>query len=194
MKDKFKLFLIMFKIGLFTFGGGYAMVSIVENEIVTRKAWISHDEFLDMLAISESTPGPIAVNSATYIGYKLGKVWGAIFATLGVVLPSFIVISLVYLVYDIFSSITLVAAAFKGIQTCVVFLIFMSAVKMWKKLEKNVFNYIISISALIVILCFSLFSIDFSAIYYILISALISLIINTISKIKKKEVKNNDIS
>ena len=97
IKQLFELFCIMFKIGLFTFGGGYAMVGIMENELVERKKLIEHEEFLDLLAIAESTPGPIAINSATYIGYKRCGILGSAFATLGVVLPSFIIIFAIYL-------------------------------------------------------------------------------------------------
>ena len=92
LKQLFFLFLTFFKIGLFTFGGGYAMIPIIEREAVDRKNWISKDEFLDILAIAESTPGPLAINSATYVGYKVCGVLGSVFATLGVVLPSFIII------------------------------------------------------------------------------------------------------
>ena len=113
MKKVFKLFLIMFKIGLFTFGGGYAMIPLIENEFVTKRKILDQDEFLNMVAIAESTPGPIAINSATYLGYKEGKVLGSFFATLGVVLPSFIIISLISLIYDQFLGIKLVADAFK---------------------------------------------------------------------------------
>ena len=83
------LFVTMFKIGLFTFGGGYAMIAIIEREIIERKKWIDNDEFLDIIAIAESTPGPLAINSATFVGYKIAGVLGSVFATLGVVLPSF---------------------------------------------------------------------------------------------------------
>lgn len=190
MKKILQLFLIMFKIGIFTFGGGYAMISLIENEIVTKRSWLSHDEFMNMLAIAESTPGPIAVNTATYLGYKMGKVWGAILATLGVVLPSFIIISLVYLIYDIFLSIKIVAAAFQGIQVCVIFLILCAGLKMFRKLEKSVFNYIAFSLAFILIIVFSILSIKFSTIYYILISAIIAVVINLITKLKKnKNVK-----
>ena len=92
IKALLELFLTMFKIGLFTFGGGYAMIAVFENEFISRKKWLESDEFLDMIAIAESTPGPIAINTATYIGYKVAGVLGSIFATLGVVLPSFIII------------------------------------------------------------------------------------------------------
>ena len=191
MKDVFRLFLIMFKIGLFTFGGGYAMIPLIENEFVTKRNWMEHDEFLHMIAIAESTPGPIAINSATYIGYKRCGFLGSLFATLGVVLPSFIIISLISLIYDKFLEIRFVAAAFKGIQICVVFLILSAGIKMLKKLEKNVFIYIVFSLTMICVVLFSLFSVKFSSIYYILIVAIISLMINFIIKIKNKNKEKN---
>ena len=92
VKDLFLLFISMLKIGLFTFGGGYAMIHLLETEFVSKKKWIDHDEFMDLVTIAESTPGPIAINCATYIGYKKEKVLGSIVATLGMVLPSFTII------------------------------------------------------------------------------------------------------
>ena len=92
MKKYLQLFTTLFKIGLFTFGGGYAMISLLENELVERKKWLEHDEFMDIVAVAESTPGPIAINCATYVGYKRVGVLGSAFATLGVCMPSFIII------------------------------------------------------------------------------------------------------
>ena len=187
MKKFLQLFLIMLKIGIVTFGGGYAMIAVVESEIVTKKKWLSHDEFMDMLAISESTPGPIAINMATYLGYKMGKVLGSIIATLGVILPSFIIISLIYLVYDMFLQVKLVAAAFQGIQIAVIFLILTAGLKMFRKLEKNVFNYIVFFLSFCLIIVFSLFSINFSTIYYILIAGVLSIFVNLIIKLRKNK-------
>jgi len=189
MKDKFKLFLIMFKIGLFTFGGGYAMIPLIENEFVNKRQWLTHDEYLNMLAIAESSPGPIAINTATYLGYKQGKIWGSIMSTLGVVLPSFIIILLISLVFNQFLSIPIVAAAFKGIQVCVIFLIFSAGISMFKKLEKNIFNYIVFFITFTCVILFSLLSINFSTIFYIIIFAITSLIVNLLVKVKKGEKK-----
>ena len=186
MKKLFNLFFIMFKIGLFTFGGGYAMIPLIENEFVIKKQLITHDEFVDMLAIAESTPGPIAINSATFIGYKLGRFWGSVFATLGVILPSFIIISLIALVFNNFMEIAIVAAAFKGIRVCVVLLIFLAGMRLLKKMEKNVFNWITFGLVAICTVLFSLFSIDFSSIYFIIIFGIISIIINSIVQSRKK--------
>jgi chromate transporter len=101
-KTLWLLFISMLKIGLFTFGGGYAMIHILDNEFVGKKKWLDHDEFMDLVAIAESTPGPIAINCATYIGYKKEKILGAMIATLGMALPSFCIIYLISLFFRIF--------------------------------------------------------------------------------------------
>ena len=117
------LFLVFLKIGAFTFGGGYAMIALLENEFVEKRDWLEQKEFMDMVAIAESTPGPVAVNSATYIGYKMAGTAGAAVATLGVCLPSFGIIYLISLFFDQFLSLRLVGCAFRGIQVCVIYLI-----------------------------------------------------------------------
>ena len=104
MKKIFELFITFFKLGLFTFGGGYAMISLIQSECVDKKKWLTEEELLDIVAIAESTPGPIAINSATYIGHKIGGVLGSIMAVLGVVLPSFAIIYLISLFFDYFSN------------------------------------------------------------------------------------------
>ena len=108
----FSLFLSMLKIGLFTFGGGYAMIALIENEFVSKKKWIDKEEFLDMVAISESTPGPLAINSATYIGYKTAGVAGAFSATIAVCIPSFVIIYVISLFFDQFLSLEYAQYAF----------------------------------------------------------------------------------
>ena len=134
------LFLSMLKIGCFAFGGGYAIIALLENEFISKRKWIDHDEFLDVVSIAESTPGPIAINVATYIGYKLKGVLGAVIATLGMCLPSFVIMYLVSLFYEQFMDIALVSAAFKGIQICVVYLIASAGLKMLKKMKKTPIN------------------------------------------------------
>ena len=118
-----ELFAVFFRIGLFTFGGGYAMISLIEHEVGERRGWIDQDELAELFAIAESTPGPIAVNSATYVGYRQGGAAGGVFATLGVVLPSFIIIYLISLFYEQFIAMRAVANAFRGVQAAVAFLI-----------------------------------------------------------------------
>ena len=189
IKALLKLFLTMFKIGLFTFGGGYAMVAIIERELVEKKKWIEHEEFMDVLAIAESTPGPIAINSATYIGYKIGGFFGSLFATLGVVLPSFIIIVIISLFYEQFIQIELVKYAFNGIQACVAYLILSAGLKMFKKLKKTVRNVILFTFTISGIIIFTLFfpQIDISSIFYILIGGLVGIIVYLLDCFKKKE-------
>lgn len=187
-KELLLLFLTMFKIGLFTFGGGYAMIAILQNELVEKKKWIMEDDFYNVITIAESTPGPIAINMATYIGYKLYGGWGSILATLGIVIPSFTIIFIISLFFDKFLSLTLVSYAFKGIQVAVCYLIFTAGIKMLKKLDKHVITYILVILTSIIFITFTLFSVKFSSIYYILIGATTTLIIYAVTTaIKKRE-------
>lgn len=170
------LFLTMFKIGAFTFGGGYAMLSLLESEFVSKKGWLEKDEFLNMVAIAESTPGPVAINSATYIGYKRAGVLGSAFATLGVVLPSFTIIYIISLFLDAFLSLTLVANAFRGIQACVVYLIGSVGIKMLRQMDKKPLPIIICCTVLVLLVAFSLLAVNFSSIIYIVVSGALGVI------------------
>ena len=180
------LFLTMLKIGLFTFGGGYAMIALLENEFVEKKKWLEKDEFLDVTAIAESTPGPIAINAATYMGYKNAGIIGSIIATLGICIPSFVIIYAISLFFDAFLSLTLVEYAFKGIQICVVYLILTAGLKMLKQMKKTVFNMIIISITLICMVGFSLFAVKFSTIFYILISGICGVVVYLLGKIRKE--------
>ena len=170
------LFLSFFKIGAFTFGGGYAMLSLLENEFVEKKKWLTKEEFLDMIAIAESTPGPVAINSATFIGNKTAGILGATLSTLGVVLPSFIIIYVISLFLDAFLGFTLVANAFRGIQACVVYLIGSTGIKLFKQMEKKPLPIAIMSTVLVCMVAFSIFSIKFSSIVFILISGALGII------------------
>ena len=187
IKDYLSLFLTMLKIGLFTFGGGYAMIALIENEFVEKKKWIEKDEFLDIAAIAESTPGPIAINAATYIGYKNSGIIGSMIATLGICIPSFVIIYAISLFFDAFLSFTLVAYAFKGIQICVVYLILTAGLKMLKQIKKTTFNVIIISITLICMIVFSIFAVKFSTIFYILISGACGVAVYLLCKIRKEE-------
>ena len=190
MKKKaniFDMFLTFFKIGLFTFGGGYAMLALIESELVEKKQWIEKEDFLDMVAIAESTPGPIAINSATYIGYKRAGFWGAVFSTLGVVLPSFTIIYVISLFLDAFLSFELAAYAFKGIQAGVVYLIISAAVKMFKGLKKTPMAITVLCAVVILMVTFSVLAIDFSTIIFIIISGLVGLAVYYVGKMKNKK-------
>lgn len=189
LKQLFFLFLTFFKIGLFTFGGGYAMIPIIEREAVDRKNWISKDEFLDILAIAESTPGPLAINSATYVGYKVCGVLGSVFATLGVVLPSFIIIFAISFFFDLFLSLRWVQYAFRGIQVCVAFLIFNAGLKMLKHLKIGWFNTTLFCVSAIALLVLDLLAIKFSTMFYILIGGVIGVSVYLAQYIKSKGKK-----
>ena len=164
------LFFTFFKIGLFTFGGGYAMIALLEEEFIQRRKWLDKNEFLDMTAIAESTPGPVAINSATYLGYKLAKVPGAATATVAVCLPSFLIIYAISLFFEQFTQLTVIANAFKGIQVCVIYLIFSAGVRMLKSLDKSPFATGVLAAVMLVMVGLSLAGVSVSSILLILLS------------------------
>ena len=175
------LFLTFAKIGLFTLGGGYAMISVIENNCVERKQWITHDEMMDVTVIAESTPGPIAINCATFTGYKKAGFMGALVATFGIVLPSFVVIYLISMLLDNFLELTIIANAFKGIKIAVGLLILDAAITMLKKMHKKKLPRAIMICSCIAMLCINIFAFDFSSISLMIIAAVVSLIIFVIN-------------
>lgn len=175
MKKYLTLFFTFLKIGLFTFGGGYAMIALMENEFIIKKKWIDKEEFLDMTAIAESTPGPVAINSSTYLGYKLGGFLGAAISTLAVCIPSFIIIFIVSHFLDRFMSFKPVACAFKGIQVCVIYLILSAGIKLLKNLKKEILTLVILVAVILSMTVFSIFSVSFSSVFYILICGAIGL-------------------
>lgn len=179
----------MFKIGAFTFGGGYAMISMFENEFVSEKKWVSEEEFIDLVAIAESTPGPIAINSSTYIGYKKGGILGAVVSTLAMCLPSLIIIYLISLFFDYFLSLKIVANAFRGIQACVVYLILSAGIKMFKSIKKNALSIVILSLTIAGMIITSIFAVKFSSVFYILIGGFAGFVSYLISKAKKEETK-----
>ena len=183
--DPRALFLTLLKIGLFTFGGGYAMIALLENEFVSKKGWLKKDEFLDMVAIAESTPGPIAINAATYIGYKSFGFWGSLLATVAICIPSFVIIYTISLFLDLFLSLTVVEYAFRGIQVGVIYLIFSAGLKMLKKMKKSPFNVaILSAVMLGMILC-SILAIKFSTILFILISGVLGIAFSLLASLRQ---------
>lgn len=169
------LFFTFAKIGLFTFGGGYAMISVIEQNCVEHKKWITHDEMMNMTVIAESTPGPIAINCATFTGYKRAGFWGAFAATLGVALPSFIIICLISMFLDNFLEFTIIANAFRGIKIAVGILILDAAITMIKKMPQKRLSQIIMIGACVIMLGINFFALHFSSISLMLIAAAISL-------------------
>lgn len=172
-----ELFLTFAKIGLFTFGGGYAMISLIEYTCVEKKGWITHEDMMDITVIAESTPGPIAINCSTFVGYRQKGFAGAASATLGMILPSFVIIYLISMFLDHFLEITLIANAFKGIKTAVGILILDAALKMIKKMKKKPVPLAIMLCSCAVMLLVNIFSWNFSSIALILASGVVSLIL-----------------
>ena len=180
------LFLNFAKIGLFTFGGGYAMIALIENACVEKKQWITHDEMMNITVIAESTPGPIAINCATYVGYKQKGFLGAIVATIGMILPSFCIIFLISLFLDHFLEITWIAHAFLGIKIAAGILILDAAIKMIQKMQKKWMPRIFMICAFVAMMLINVFSVRISTIVLMLAAGVISLIIFMIQKQKAK--------
>lgn len=171
------LFLTFMRIGVFTFGGGYAMISMIEDICVEKKQWITHDEMMNITVIAESTPGPIAINCATYVGYKQAGFLGSVVATLAMVIPSFVIIYLVSTVFDRFLLIPVVANAFKGIKIGVGILIFRVALTMLKKMQPKPFPRIIAGCAFAVMLTANLLSLRLSSIVLMLIAGAVSIVL-----------------
>ena len=192
MKEKLKnaliLFITFFKIGAFTFGGGYAMIPVIEKEMCEKHKWLKGEEILDIFAISESTPGPIAINSATFVGYRVAGVIGAACATFGVVLPSFVIISVISLVLKEFSRYQGVQYAFMGIRAGVLALVIKAFISMYKKCPKGLFSYIIMGSAFVVSTFIDIMGINVSVIYIIVACALVGLIHSLIQRKRGKNV------
>jgi chromate transporter len=195
MKEKLKniwlLISTFFKVGLFTFGGGLAMLPIIEREVVDKHKWLSHDEMTDLVAIAESTPGAIAVNSATFIGYKVAKFWGAIMATLGLVAPSIIIITIISFFVDEFLALEYVTYAFMGIRCAVGVLILFAAIKLFKGNKKYWYTYVLLGLSVIIMLCFP----NLSTIYIIIGGGILGLLINLFiyrNENKKKVAGDNN--
>lgn len=169
------LFLTFAKIGLFAFGGGYAMLSLIEHICVTQERWITHEDLATVTVVAESTPGPIAINCATFVGYRQKGLPGALAATLGVVLPSFIIIFLISLFLDRILEIAWAANAFKGIRIAVGILIVDVAVRMIRKMPKDRLRIAVLVSAVVLMLLINIFSWKISTIVLLLAAALVSL-------------------
>ena len=185
-KTLWQLFATLFKIGLFTFGGGYAMFPLLERELVEKRGWIEKEEFIDMVAIAESTPGPVAINTATFVGFRRAGIPGSLVATLGVCLASFLIIYAVSLFFDRFLSLSLVAA-FRGIQVCVVFLVFWAGIKLFRILKPGFFNAVVLFFVFACMTLFSLFSVRFSSIFYILIAGALGIFAFYLPSLFKKK-------
>lgn len=179
-----ELFFVFLRIGAFTFGGGYAMIPLVHKEVVENKQWISDEEMLDMLIIAESTPGPLAINSATYIGYRLKGVKGALAATLGVVLPSFTIIIAIAIFFMSFRDNFWINKAFLGIRAGVIVLIFNAVFKLGKKIPKTWFSIILLTCAALTSLLLNI-----NVIYILIISSLVGILYGNILIRKSGDVQ-----
>lgn len=162
------------KVGLFTFGGGYAMLSVIENACVEEKQWITHDEMMNITVIAESTPGPIAINCATYVGYKMAGFVGAVVATLGIVLPSFAVIYIIAQFLDNFLDIAPVAAAMKGVKIGVSIVILQAGFTMLRKMPKRLQPRCFAAFGFIAMLLINLFTLSISSIALMLLAGAVS--------------------
>lgn len=163
------------------------MIALLEREFVETKKWVDHDEFLDVVAIAESTPGPVAINFSTYIGYKVAGFGGALLSTLAMCLPSFVIIYLISLFFDAFLSLEYVGYAFKGIQVCVVYLILSTGIRMIAQMKKTPFNVAVMGIVIVAMVLFALFAVNFSTIFYILGFGLVGLLVYLIGRIRRKE-------
>ena len=182
------LFLTFLKVGAFTFGGGYAMIPIIHKEVVEKRKWANNSDILDILTISESTPGPIAVNAATYIGFKVAGFWGSIFATLGLIIPSFAIIYVISYFYQTFMTWHVVQAAFKGLSVGVIILLFLAVLKLRKAVPQNLLSAIIFVVTLMGMLALNLFKITIPSVSLIFIGLglVVGLVVTLLSRRKDK--------
>mgnify|MGYP003470613887 FL=1 len=183
------LFLSFFKIGLFTFGGGLAMLALIEEQCVEKKHWITHDEMMYVTIIAESTPGPIAINCATFVGYQQAGLSGALAATVGVVLPSFFIIYLISMYLNRFLEIKIIANAFKGIKAAVGIIILDAAVMMIRKMNKDRITQGIMLVSFAAMFLIQIFSWNFSSISLMIIAAIFSLALYRINVIRHGKEK-----
>lgn len=172
MKLLLKLFAVFAKVGVMTFGGGYAMIPILQREVVEKQKWASEEELMDYFAIGQCTPGIIAVNTATFIGQKNKGVLGGIFATLGLVFPSLIIISLLAGVIEAFSHIVWVQHAFGGIRICVCVLIVNAVIKLFKKAVIDKFSFVVFFAVAL-----AAFFTDLSPVIFVLVAAVLGIVI-----------------
>ena len=188
-----KLFLTFLKLGLFSFGGGPAMLMLIKEEIVTKKGWMNDEELAEMVGLSESTPGPIAINLATYLGYKKHGFLGSLSATLGVMVPTFFIMFIVSMFFRNLMQYEAVQFAFMGVKVAVVFLILRVAISLAKNVKSSGFSVILFLIVAILMIAFHYLNIDFSAIYFILIGLLLGLLVYSLiiplTQKNKEEVK-----
>ena len=182
MKKLTELFATFAKIGMFTFGGGYAMISMIDHACVEEKKWITHDELMDMTVVAESTPGPIAINCATFTGFKIAGLPGAVAATLGMIVPSFVIIYVISMCLENFLELTIIANAFRGIKIAVGLLILEAGVNMAKKAKKTKQTRIIIPTACAIMLLSHILAWNISSISLMITAGVVSLAIFAIGE------------
>lgn len=183
MKKYLNLFWTFLKIGLFTFGGGYAMISLIHKEAVEKNKWINEEDMSNIIVVAESTPGPISINASTFIGYKVGKLLGAIVSICGLILPSLITITLITILLNLFENSSIITYAFEGIRAAIIILMVEAIFKLSKSLKKNAFFY-----SLILISFILNFFFNISAIILIITGIILALLKETFIN---KKVNNN---
>ena len=186
-KNLVNLFLTFFKLGIFSIGGGPTMLTLLQGELVEKKKWITNDELMEMTAIAESTPGPIAINLATYLGYKKGGFFGALLSTLGVVITPFVLMFCISLFLENILSYEAIKYAFMGVKVGVVFLLLKVSFTLVKSLKKDWFGILLLCTVTIAMVLFTIFAINFSAIYFILLGAVLGLLVYGIIPKKRRE-------
>ena len=187
LKNLLSLFLTFFKLGIFSIGGGPTMLTLLQEELVEKKKWLSNDELMEMTAIAESTPGPIAINLATYLGYKKGGFLGALVSTLGVIITPFVLMFCISLFLENILSNEAVKYVFMGVKVGVVFLLLKVSFTLVKGMKKDLFGILTLVIVTVAMVLITIFSINFSAIYFILLGAVLGLLVYGI--IPKKGAK-----
>ena len=186
LKKLFKLFLTYMKIGLFTFGGGYAMIALIEDEIVSKKGWITKEELADIVVIAESTPGPIAINCSTYVGYKIGGILGSAVATTAVVIPSFVIIFVISMFIEQFLAYDLVRYAFYGINCAVGLIIVRTGLKMLKSFKKTPLSVACFAVSTVGLMIVNFFALNFSPIWFVLAGVIVGVAACIVPRLKRK--------
>ena len=189
LKNLLILFLTFFKLGIFSIGGGPTMLTLIQSEFVEKKKWLDNDELMEMTAIAESTPGPIAINLATYLGYKKGGFFGALVSTLGVIITPFVLMFCISLFLENILTNQAVQYAFMGVKVGVVFLLLKVSITLVKGVKKDWFGVTLLLLVTVSMVLITIFSVNFSAIYFILMGALLGLLVYGIIPKKKGEKK-----
>ena len=187
LKNLLSLFLTFFKLGIFAIGGGPTMLTLLQGELVEKKKWLSNDELMEMTAIAESTPGPIAINLATYLGYKRGGFFGALLSTLGVVITPFALMFVISLFLEKFLSFEAVKYAFMGVKVGVVFLLLKVSITLIKSLKKDWFGVTLLSVVTVAMVIITILSVKFSAIYFIMLGAVLGLLVYGIIPKKRRD-------